>query len=392
MDSNYKVSIKYVPSLFLGIFIGISLTIYSSYDGCATKDRRLIPSTRSNPSFFTSNRQMIEKSLMDTKADLDDIRQIVQSINRQSVSSSNVNSSLFVNTSIADNLQDNIRILCWILTYPQNHKTKAINVKNTWGRRCSKFLIMSSERDDDLGTIPLNMTEEKRIYLWAKTRQAWKYVYQHHINDADWFYKADDDTYASMENMRFFLQSYSPLDPIYFGYKLKAIVRQGYMSGGAGYVLSKTALVRLVKDALPDPDKCSQNDIGAEDAEVGICLEKVNVLAGDSRDYMKRGRFFIHNPVYHLRESTAVAIDETYWYWKNMFYKSDEGLNCCSNTAISWHYVQPGSMLNMEFFQYLLRVYGRVMSPQKLPKKVNFTEIEMQLRNDLPKEVLAYTI
>ena len=103
--------------------------------------------------------------------------------------------------------------------------------------------------------------------LWAKTREAFRYVYQHHkvrsdhifcrnidlINqirmntiqdEADWFLKADDDTYTIVENLRFLLEDKNSSAPVYFGHKFKPYVDQGYFSGGAGYVLSKEALVR----------------------------------------------------------------------------------------------------------------------------------------------------
>ena len=66
------------------------------------------------------------------------------------------------------------------------------------------------------------------------------------------FNQADDDTYLIVENLRHMLQSYDPNEAIWFGCKYHPYVERGYMSGGAGYVLSKEAMNRFVETGIND--------------------------------------------------------------------------------------------------------------------------------------------
>ena len=126
-----------------------------------------------------------------------------------------------------------MRVLCWVMTKPKNHVKKARHVKATWGHRCNKILFMSSALDADLPTVKLDV-KEGRDHLWAKTKSAFTHVYKYYLHEADWFLKADDDTYVIVENLRYFLSTQNYSTPVYFGCKFKPYVKQGYMSGGKG--------------------------------------------------------------------------------------------------------------------------------------------------------------
>ena len=76
---------------------------------------------------------------------------------------------------------------------------------------------MSTEADDDLGAVALPNIASGRASLWNKTKkvknnfflsqicpanQAFTYVWENHREDADWFIKADDDTFVIIENLK----------------------------------------------------------------------------------------------------------------------------------------------------------------------------------------------
>lgn len=127
-----------------------------------------------------------------------------------------------------------IRIFCLLNTSPKTQYQKAIHVQQTWGRHCDKLVFASTLTDVVLNSIGFNVTDA-HSFVWGKEKSMLKYVYENFRHHFDWFYKADDDTFAIMENLRLLLAEYSNKDPIYLGYKFNTTEhRWGYNSGGAG--------------------------------------------------------------------------------------------------------------------------------------------------------------
>ncbi|XP_064120142.1 glycoprotein-N-acetylgalactosamine 3-beta-galactosyltransferase 1-like [Macrobrachium nipponense] len=136
----------------------------------------------------------------------------------------------------SDERNNKTSILCWVMTTPK-HNLNAIAVKDTWGKRCDKLIFFGDKLDEKLESVKLSGVREDRYYLWGKTREALKYLYDYYLNDFDWFYKADDDTYAIMENLRYVLTPYDPEFPIGLGER--ALVdgnkAKSYLIGGKAW-------------------------------------------------------------------------------------------------------------------------------------------------------------
>ncbi|OWA53078.1 putative Glycoprotein-N-acetylgalactosamine 3-beta-galactosyltransferase 1 [Hypsibius exemplaris] len=153
----------------------------------------------------------------------------------------------------------NVRIFCWILTSPAT-RNKTIAVHDTWAKRCDGYVFISSEEDAEFHVVNASLPEG-RDYLWGKTKFALGHIYNNTLKDYDWFLKADDDTFVIMENLRRFLSNYSHADPLYFGCQFSPFTPQGYMSGGAGYVLSREAVRLFVEEGLAK-GVCRTDDAG----------------------------------------------------------------------------------------------------------------------------------
>ena len=149
----------------------------------------------------------------------------------------------------------NVRLLVWIMADPELLYHKVIHQKATWGRRIEKLLVMSSTEDKNFPSIGLKNVRNGRYHIASKAKAAWKYIYNHHGNDYDFFMKVDPDTYLVVENLLDFLADQDPTKPFLFGY-LFNLKGHFYVSGGPGEILTREALRRLVTEVFVKHDDC----------------------------------------------------------------------------------------------------------------------------------------
>ena len=161
---------------------------------------------------------------------------------------------------LSDYLAQRVRIACLVLSEEANADSKIKHVRATWARRCTRAFYLTTKSNANTNTITitspitntttssnlnagsnttaenstsnlgnaqrdpellqLDLGPESRDILWGKTREGFKYMHDHHLNDFDWFLKADDDTYVILENLRYLVKYVDALFSFQFLFSL----------------------------------------------------------------------------------------------------------------------------------------------------------------------------
>ncbi|KAL4218212.1 glycoprotein-N-acetylgalactosamine 3-beta-galactosyltransferase [Mactra antiquata] len=249
------------------------------------------------------------------------------------------------------------RILCLILTSNSNtQKMQAVN--DTWAKRCDKYLFVYSNLQQTTSNedIVLNTSvAEGRDHLTAKVRYAFEHAHKINNGDFDWILKCDDDTYVIMENLKYLLSLVDPEIPGYLGFHMKtsSTMRNGYMSGGAGYVINSRALHNLV--TIGFQNGACKKDGGNEDEEMGLCLANSSVVVLNSVDITGKESFHAGGLVQLLSPPHRYMARWIEWYsWnKRPLY----GHECCSQYSVAFHYVTPTEQYLFEHLLYHTSIY-----------------------------------
>jgi len=147
----------------------------------------------------------------------------------------------------------------------------------------------------------------------------------------DWFLKVDIRTFVVMENFRYFVSSFDPSFPFYFGHTISSMWDVSYNSAEAGIAMSRGAVQQLRK-ALTE-GLCTDDSGSSSDIELGKCLAMVSVYPQDTRDPYGHARFLPSNPKAHLLKKRFP------WYsflWMKSKYSIKEVLIVCIDVNLSF--------------------------------------------------------
>ncbi|XP_074642069.1 beta-1,3-glucosyltransferase-like [Tubulanus polymorphus] len=158
------------------------------------------------------------------------------------------------------------------------HTDRIPVIKDTWVKDVKHIKFFSDYEDTSIPTINLGVKNTERGHC-AKTLAILKNIFNNgETRDIDWIVIADDDTLISVPRLRKFLACFNPNESLAIGerYGYRTSMGQGYdyLTGGAGMVLSRKALHRLIDTGLC---RCSSDNAPDDMVIFGTCLLQLGI-------------------------------------------------------------------------------------------------------------------
>lgn len=224
-------------------------------------------------------------------------------------------------------LYERVPVLCLV------HATsaqQARSVLNTWSRRCNRVVFFGTLSDPH---VPVERVSGDACALFTR-------VLAKH-DDFRWLLLVDDETFAVVENLRFYAAPLNSSQVHYLGHP----VRRGgfYNALAAGVALSEGAVRALRRH------RCRPAEL---QRMVAAALPRVQPV--DTRDTLRRGRFNLFSV-----EEMLVPGSVAYGHRRSSIFLSPEGGRCCSRHAITFHGVNPVDMFLLEYLVYGLHIGTR---------------------------------
>ncbi|CAJ0578183.1 unnamed protein product, partial [Mesorhabditis spiculigera] len=268
------------------------------------------------------------------------------------------------------------KIFCMINSIP-GHQSRRKAVNDTWVKHCDGHIYVSTKLDDTKEPASefwtFNFTEKhainSHIWIWDRLRASIRRLEKEKGNEYDWFLKADDDTFAVIENLKEALKGLNPDEPLYMGAMLKymdqSLAKRPrdfiYPSGGSGYVLSRGGLKKFVEVINEsNGEKCRNTTYLHEDTEVGWCLQSAKVAVLDSVDLDGKHRMLPIDVMDIIHPTRAESHSDRGWARQSLVKTLAAGPDCCSPHIITIHYVSDMLMYTYYYLVYDVIVPGRL--------------------------------
>ena len=159
-------------------------------------------------------------------------------------------------------------VLVGVLTQQEYLATRAKALYETWGKEVDKLILFVGEDCNisaDLSHLPIVKLDGVPDHVYPPLKKAFavmKYMYSHHINEFNWFIRADDDMYLRADKLTDLLSQMNPYEQVYLGRagagrkedleRLELLPHERYCMGGPGVILSNGAM----RGVGPHLDNC----------------------------------------------------------------------------------------------------------------------------------------
>ncbi|CAI2354493.1 unnamed protein product [Caenorhabditis sp. 36 PRJEB53466] len=245
------------------------------------------------------------------------------------------------NSPATTTLPNSGQLFCFVETSEKHYADRVPSVAATWLSRCDNGRFFTKTPlpypEMPFSTVFRNL-EDSYSDLFRKTLLGFYYSYTYISREFDWYLKADDDTYFVIDHLKEYLDQLDPSEPLYLGYRMKPFLKDGYNSGGSGYILSNAAVRLFVQHLYHDEEACPYD--WAEDRGMGRCLASMGIIPEDTRDEHGMNRF----NTFHPREILDVHPGYHYYPLKNG--------TSISEKFVSLHRISPRKIMFLDSILY----------------------------------------
>lgn len=246
-----------------------------------------------------------------------------------------------------------VRVLCLVLT---KSRKRAHAVRLTWANHCNEVVFFGPYSDHKIPVMKYPASTSHSSFCHSFL-QMWSQYSQRF----DWLLIASDQSYAIVENLRHYVAPLNASSLYYLGRAVKHYFTIVYNSAESGIVLSRGAAqaIRAVFHNTTTCEMSSIDGIGSVsrnfDVSIAMILARYGCGAVDTRDLANRGRFHAFAPEKQLIPGMISIFNS---YWRSSVFMSPEGVDCCSDLAITFSGIDPPAMYLTEYLLYHMSVFS----------------------------------